>query len=75
MLLVSSPRYIFSGVQAIIEACKAMTSPDPIPLGEYLGFSMKLLFDTFSKDYRILFRLSAEHSQECLRHRVFHGSY
>ena len=25
---------------AILEACKAMTNPDPIPLGEYRGFTI-----------------------------------
>jgi hypothetical protein len=39
--------------KAIIEACKAMTSPDPTPLGEYRGFGMTLSFDTFGKEYRI----------------------
>jgi hypothetical protein len=39
--------------KAIIEACKAMTSPDPVPLGEYKGFQMELSFDTYSKEYRI----------------------
>lgn len=36
-----------------IAACKAMTNPDPVPLGQYRGFSMDLLFDSFSKEYRI----------------------
>jgi hypothetical protein len=39
--------------KAIIEACKAMTSPDPVPLGEYRGFSMILSFDSYSKEYRV----------------------
>ena len=38
---------------AIIEACKAMTSPDPVPLGEYRGFPMILSFDSNEKEYRI----------------------
>ena len=38
---------------AILEACKAMTSPDPVPLGEYRGFAMELYFETASKEYRI----------------------
>ena len=37
--------------KAIIEACKAMASPDPVPLGEYRGFSMELSFETYSKEY------------------------
>ncbi|HCC34792.1 MAG TPA: helicase [Ruminococcaceae bacterium] len=39
--------------KAIIEACKAMTSPDPVPLGEYRGFSMILSFDSYAKEYRV----------------------
>ena len=29
---------------AILAACKAMTSPEPVPLGQYRGFSMDLSF-------------------------------
>ena len=38
---------------AILEVCKSMTSPDPIPLGSYRGFSMELHFDTMSREYKI----------------------
>ncbi len=38
---------------AILVACQAMTSPDPIPLGEYRGFQMELYFETFSKEYKV----------------------
>ncbi len=38
---------------AILEVCANMTSPDPIPLGRYRGFAMKLHFDSFAKDYII----------------------
>lgn len=38
---------------AIIEACKAMTKPEAIPLGSYRGFAMELSFDTFSREYKI----------------------
>ena len=37
---------------AILEACHAMTSPDPIPLGEYRGFAMVLCFDPVSREYK-----------------------
>jgi len=47
--------------KAIIEACKAMTSPDSIPLGEYRGFSMELSFDTYSKDYGISIKGALTH--------------
>ena len=39
--------------QALIDACKEMTSPDPIALGSYRGFSMELSFDTFSREYTV----------------------
>lgn len=38
---------------AILEACQAMTSPDPVPLGEYRGFQTELSFDTFEKEYKV----------------------
>ena len=38
---------------AILEACKSMKNPEPIPLGEYRGFNMELLFDTTSKEYKV----------------------
>ena len=38
---------------AILGLCKSMTSPDPIPIGQYRGFDMDLSFDTFSREYKI----------------------
>lgn len=37
--------------QALIEACKAMKSPDGVPLGVYRGLSMELSYNSFSKDF------------------------
>ena len=37
--------------KAIIEACKQMNSPDPIPLGKYRGFETELLFNTAERNY------------------------
>jgi hypothetical protein len=48
--------------KAIIEACKAMTSPDPVPLGEYRGFQMILSFDTFGKEYGITLSGALSHT-------------
>jgi hypothetical protein len=48
--------------KAIIEACKAMTSPDPVPLGEYRGFQMILAFDSYSKEYRVTFSGALSHT-------------
>lgn len=39
--------------KAIIEACKAMTSPDPIVLGAYRGFQTELLFNTVERSYEV----------------------
>ena len=41
---------------AILEECKAMTNPDPIPLGEYRGFTMELYFE--AREYKV--RLKGE---------------
>ena len=38
---------------AILEACQAMTSPDPVPLGAYRGFGMVMRFDSISREYRV----------------------
>ena len=39
--------------KAIIEACKQMESPDPIPLGSYRGFYLELSFDTVERVYMV----------------------
>ena len=39
--------------KAIIEACKQMNSPDPIPLGKYRGFETELLFNTAERIYEV----------------------
>ena len=39
--------------QAIINACKSMTSPDPIPLGEYRDFTLELSFNTADRSYEV----------------------
>jgi hypothetical protein len=48
--------------KAIIEACSAMTSPDPVPLGGYRGFQMILSFDTFGKEYGITLSGALSHT-------------
>jgi hypothetical protein len=47
--------------KAILEACKAMTSPDPVPLGEYRGFGMALFFDAFAREYRVTLKGALSH--------------
>jgi N12 class adenine-specific DNA methylase len=47
---------------AILAACKAMTSPDAVPLGRYRGFAMELSFDSFSREYRITLKNALHHT-------------
>ena len=47
---------------AILAACKAMTSPDPVPLGQYRGFAMELSFESFSKEFRITLKGALTHT-------------
>ena len=42
--------------KALIEACKSMTSPDEISIGSYRGLQMGILFDSFSKEYKLTLR-------------------
>ena len=39
--------------QAIIEACKAMKSPESVPLGTYRGLSMELSYSSVSQEFVI----------------------
>ena len=39
--------------KALLEACKAKTSPDPAEMGEYRGFKMILFFDPFNKAFQL----------------------
>ena len=39
--------------KAIIEACKKMNSPEPIPLGKYRGFDTELLFNSTERTYEV----------------------
>ena len=45
---------------AILEACKAMTSPDAVPLGQYRGFDMELFFEKLSREYRLTLKGSVQ---------------
>lgn len=38
---------------AILDACNALTSADPVPLGSYRGFRLTLCFDSFEKLFKI----------------------
>ena len=50
------------GGQKIIDACKEMTSPDPILLGKYRDFDLELSFDTFEKAYQVKIKGSLSRS-------------
>ena len=38
---------------AILDACNALTSADPVPLGSYRGLKLTLCFDSFEKLFKI----------------------
>ena len=38
---------------AILAACKVMTSPEPVPLGQYRGFSMDLSFASLTREFKV----------------------
>ena len=37
--------------QALLDACKAMKSPEGVPLGAYRGFQMELSYESFSREF------------------------
>ena len=47
---------------AILEACKKMTNPEPVSIGEYRGFAMELSFDSFSREYKVSLKNELSHS-------------
>lgn len=46
---------------AILETCKAMTSPEPQEMGSYMGFPMVFSFDSFAKQYQITLQGALSH--------------
>jgi len=46
---------------AIIEACKAMNTPEPVPIGRYRGFDMTLAFDSYARDYYLTLKGAFDH--------------
>ena len=58
--------------KAILEACKEMNSPDPVPLGAYRGFTTELLFDTVERQYVV--RLKGETSRNVPLGEDIHGN-
>lgn len=51
----------FAG-KALLEACKAKTSPDPAEIGEYRGFKLNLSFDTFNKAFQLTMKNALSYS-------------
>ena len=47
--------------EAILAACKANQSLEPVPLGSYRGFKMELAFDSFQKEYQVLLKSEMTH--------------
>ena len=48
--------------KALLDACKAKSSPEPAAVGEYRGFTMVMSFDTFSKAFQLTFKNALSHS-------------
>lgn len=48
--------------EAIIASCKAMKSPDAIPLGSYRGFEMELFFEPMGQEYKITMKNTLRHT-------------
>ena len=57
---------------AIIDACKSMSNPDAIPLGEYRGFKLELYFDTSERNYVV--RVKGETSRNTPLGEDVHGN-
>lgn len=51
-----------SAGSAILAACQAMKSPEPVHLGRYRGFNMVLSFDIFSKVFQITMKGTLRHT-------------
>lgn len=49
---------------AILEACKAMTSPEPKEVGSYRGFTLLLSYDIVAKVFRMTLRGELSHTVE-----------
>lgn len=48
--------------QAIISACKSMTSPDAIPLGKYRDFNLELSFNSAERVYEVRIKGDTTHT-------------
>ena len=48
--------------KAILAACTGLGEPDSIPLGQYRGFSMTLLYDAVHVDYKLTLKGTLSHT-------------
>ena len=48
--------------KAIINACTSLNCSDPVPLGQYRGFSLTLVYDSAKTDYRLTLKGNLSHS-------------
>ena len=48
--------------KAVINACTELQGPDPVPLGQYRGFSMSLQYDVVHVDYRLSMKGALSHT-------------
>ena len=48
--------------KAIINACTELQSSDPVPLGQYRGFSMSLQYDAAHTDYKLTMKGAMSHT-------------
>ncbi len=49
---------------ALLQACKAKTSPEPTPAGSYMGFDLMLSYNPLDKAFRITMQGALSHSVE-----------
>ena len=49
---------------ALIETCKAQTSPEPREVGSYRGFTLLLSYDTFGKTFQLTLKGTLSHTIE-----------
>lgn len=47
---------------ALLDACKAMTSPDAVPLGKYRGFSMRLAYEPLFREFKLTLKNNLWHT-------------
>ena len=48
--------------KAIINACTSLNSPEPVPLGQYRGFSLSLQYDAAHTDYKLTLKGHLSHT-------------